>query len=444
MGHNMNMVKRLTVTGVLFLMVLAWGTPSWGSVKIVKYISPLQGSFDVTTTSTDYTDLGTSYKVLFYWDSSKYTSPTVYFEAVLASSNASGTAYAKLYDVGAGSEVASSEVSVSGTTYTRVRSSAITLTDGNEYKVIIKSSDGSYTTKLRDCRLVIVQDAASISATETHVTLSPYHSTSTATSGSGEETPYDQRFYYNSADWDGTVTVLFEATLSNPTTPGKPATATLWDFTANTAVAGTVNNGGNSMTRGAATVTLTSGHHYGVKLKATTGGTAYLSSAKLVFQQSGTITKTQSHIPFIYYGTQATGSSYSDFSFPVQFDPASWSGVSNAYFHQVSSSPNSSDKTNIIFTQLYDSTGSAALDERRWSSNDGSDASWTTLGPSSPLAMPTSASTITTRLKHPGTTSGYTANRLVIQTYIGTSAKIVKEVHLQSGENLSNAGWSWS
>ena len=130
---------------------------------------------------------------------------------------------------GAGSEVASSEVSVSGTTYTRVRSSAITLTDGNEYKVIIKSSDGSYTTKLRDCRLVIVQDAASISATETHVHLSPYHSTSTATSG-GEETPYDQRFYYNSADWDGTVTVLFEATLrsSNPRKSGNRHTLGLY------------------------------------------------------------------------------------------------------------------------------------------------------------------------------------------------------------------------
>ena len=62
---------------------------------------------------------------------------------------------------------------------------------------------------------------------------------------------------------------------------------------------------------------------------------------------------------------------------------------------------------------------------------------WTTLGPSSPLVMPTSASTITTQLKHPGSTAGYTANRLIIQTYIGTTAKIVKEVHLQSGEDLS-------
>jgi hypothetical protein len=441
-GHSANAWKKLAVAAAIFAAFLAWGDSSWGNVKIVKYISPLQGAFDRTTTNTTYEDLGEDYKVIFNWDSTKYTSATVYFEAVLASNNASGTAYAKLQVQGGATEVNNSEVSVTGTTYTRVRSSAITLTDSTQYKVIIKSNNGSYTTKLRDSRLVIIQDTSSMSATETHVLLSPFYSTTTS-SGSGNETTYDQRFYYDSSQWDGTVTVLFEATLRNQTAP-KTATATLWDFTSGTAVAGTVNNTGLSMALATQSVTLTSGHYYGVKLKTTSGGTARMSSAKLIFQQSGAITKTQTHIPFIYDGTQATGSSYSDLSFPVQFDPANWSGVSNSYFHQVSSKPAGTDLTNIIFTELYNSTGSSSLDERRWGSPDGSSSSWTALGPSSPMAMPTSASTITTRLKHPGTTSGYTANRLIIQTCIGTTAKIVKEVHLQSGENLPASGTSWT
>ena len=75
---------------IALLTVLLSADCSWASVKIVKYISPLQGAFDRTTTNTTYEDLGEDYKVIFYWDSTKYTSATVYFEAVLASSDASG------------------------------------------------------------------------------------------------------------------------------------------------------------------------------------------------------------------------------------------------------------------------------------------------------------------------------------------------------------------
>jgi hypothetical protein len=58
---------------------------------------------------------------------------TWYFEATLKATV--GTARAKLYDVTAASYVTDSEVTTTSSTKTRVRSSAITLTDGHTYEV---------------------------------------------------------------------------------------------------------------------------------------------------------------------------------------------------------------------------------------------------------------------------------------------------------------------
>ena len=93
----------------------AIATNSSSTYKLEKHIAPLQGDFYMSTTNTNYADLGTDsagYAVIFNWDATKYTGATVYFEAVLKSWSASGTAYAKLYDVTASSEVANSEVSI--------------------------------------------------------------------------------------------------------------------------------------------------------------------------------------------------------------------------------------------------------------------------------------------------------------------------------------------
>ena len=204
----MHALKKMTIAGAVFLAFFGWAEGSWGNIKIEKNISPLQGIPDRTTVDIAYADLGDS-KVIIYWDAAKYSSPTVYFEAVLASSNASGTAYAKLQEEGSSTEVSGSEVSVTGTAYTRVRSSAITLTDGMQYKVITKTDNASYTATLRASRIIIAQDASAITATETNIFLSPYYSAGITQL----ESTYDQRFYYDSADWDGTVTILFEATL---------------------------------------------------------------------------------------------------------------------------------------------------------------------------------------------------------------------------------------
>ncbi len=69
-----------------------------------------------------------------------------YFEAFLLAASGD-TARARLYDITADAAVANSEVTTTNTAVTRVRSSAITLVDGHDYKAQFGSTlaDTGYT-----------------------------------------------------------------------------------------------------------------------------------------------------------------------------------------------------------------------------------------------------------------------------------------------------------
>ena len=310
--------------------VFAIASNSTSTYKLEKHIAPLHGSFDATTTGTNYADLGTTWlgkTVFVYWDATKYTGATVYFEAVLKSNNASGIAYAKLYDVTAAGEVANSEVSVTGTTYTRVRSGPISLTSGNQYKVIIKSNNASYEASLRASRLIVLQEASSISATETYILLHDKINKGAAYGNS----PYTQSFNYDSSRFDGTVNVYFEATMMTDAGTGY---ARLYNNTDGAEVANSeITTTSTSMVRvRSSALTLSSGKEYTMQLKGESTNTTYITSAVLIIQQSGTITKTETHFPIITAYNTASGTSYADSYFPLYYDPGNWSRVSNTFF----------------------------------------------------------------------------------------------------------------
>ncbi len=116
--------------------------------------------YDLNTSGLSYT--ATSYTAGSTWlyliPANIARASTVYLEAVMSSSNASGTTYAKLR-VG-GSEVSGSEISVAGTTPTRVRSgdlaSLLTGTSEVIVEAVVKSNSGSYTTVVNAIRLIVV------------------------------------------------------------------------------------------------------------------------------------------------------------------------------------------------------------------------------------------------------------------------------------------------
>jgi len=117
------------------------------------------GSQDLmpSTTSTSYVEsVGTNCDTSkFKFNSSDFDGTvSIYFEANIYTSGSSYTGYAALFDQD-GNQVSGSEVSVTGTVLTRVRSSAITLTDGYVYHPRVKTSGG--TAYFADIRLIIKQ-----------------------------------------------------------------------------------------------------------------------------------------------------------------------------------------------------------------------------------------------------------------------------------------------
>ncbi len=289
-----------TLTFFLFLSpAFLW------AVGIEKQIGPLVGA-DSSGAQTSYADLGNG-TVYIHWDSTQYTGATVYFEALLESSNGSYTASAALYTSG-GVQVAGSPVSTTSTSYTIQRSGPITLTNGTDYKVMAQISNASGTWSVRAARLIVVQNWTNLSNIETYV---PFVGYTTSAATSATTIPNQPSYYYDSSHIDGTVTAYFESTLW--ATSGQTAYARLYNMTDRAAVANSqISTTNTSKTRvRSAAITLTTGKEYVVQ-QWTSGGTGYLSSAVLIIQQSGSISITESHIPFVLTGQATAATSYTD------------------------------------------------------------------------------------------------------------------------------------
>jgi hypothetical protein len=430
----MSSLKKLTILMAIFISTLAWISPSW-AVIIEKQIAPLQ-SRDATILSGSWSELAYEYdKTSIYWDSTEYTSPTVYFEAVLkhGAGSVACSAYAALW--GPSGSVTDSQVSTTSSAYTRVRSGPISLTDGQEYRVKVRECSAAYVSTMRSSRLIVVQNSSTISATETYIHLNSY-GTSTATTYT---TPgWTQPFFYDSSNFDGTVNIYYEVMMYNNTT-GKTAYAQLYNATDSGAVTGselTLSSTNATATRLRTTnpISLTTGKEYVIQLKTQTGGTTYHCTSKIIIQQSGSISQTESHVPIIPAAYGGGSTTYTNNEVYNYFDPANWSDVINTYFHQVYSDSSSGA---VRFTQLYNYTDSTEIDHIAWSGT-----TWTRLR-SSPLAMPSTAKTLTAQQKY-SSSGGYSCDRLIIQTSFSFKAKLEKQVHLQTVEDRSTTSSTWT
>lgn len=158
-----------------------------------------------TTTGTSYTDASNS--GIYLWDANQFDGTVaVYFEAYLSGQTVSDTAYAQLATTG-GSAVSSSEVSSTGSTDTRVRSSAVTLADDTEYVCQIKTS--SSTGRVRAARIIIVQTATP-TKTESYY---PTNSAVTIASGTTEVSDFSKA-YYDADEWSvSSLSAYFGGTL---------------------------------------------------------------------------------------------------------------------------------------------------------------------------------------------------------------------------------------
>ncbi len=208
--------------------------------------------------------------------------PTVYFEATIQNSNAStGITDAQLYDITAAAAVTNSPITLTGasaTTYTRVRSSAITLVAGHQYKVQVRVAN--FSGNIVNAKIVLDQNFASgISATEVVQT---YNNTKVT----GTTTSYVSQNYlnnYTSGNFSGTtITRYLDTTMFFTVKSG--STLAFVQFDQGT---GEVSTTATTATFKRASVTEPSDANHDVQLKIDAGtGTATSNVTNLVIQMS--------------------------------------------------------------------------------------------------------------------------------------------------------------
>jgi len=166
-----------------------------------------------TIFASDYQGEGNqNFEPKFTYDSTKWADTNFYLEATMVSSDASGTAYCDLYDETSSSQVSGSERTVTGTTVTRSRSSALTLTDGHVYRVRVKSP--SYTSYIHHAFLVALTSAGA-SVTKFSDYTETWGEDDSTFSGSGTEHT-NNTYYIPDAYNGGTFAWFLHMTGKNP------------------------------------------------------------------------------------------------------------------------------------------------------------------------------------------------------------------------------------
>jgi hypothetical protein len=393
--------------------------PTGGSYKMEKQVEMQMVA--KTTASTSYFD--TDNQQFFYHQSGNYDTPgTVskfYFEAVIRASSGA-TAYAALYTAG-GSYVTGTEVTTTSTSFTRVRSAEITLTNNTEYRLRIKTSSGG-TGYLRNARIVVLQSSADrITKTETHALISGYNEYMEGGSGCCYVEPtYDppHRFYLDKAKFAGTVSAYFEAVVG---VTGGTGYVRLYD-TDGTAYGDQLTTTSSSPTRvgGAGSTniwsSLTSGKTYTLRVKVSEDDySMYVYGAKLIIVQSDAtnITKTES-----YYHLDIMGQSYSDASYTQtynynQFNPGNWGPNTPTYYFEAINARNGIQAI-TGYMQLYNYTDTSEITS--FSMSPVQDPPTRTR--SSAITMPSATKTLELREYKTGGSSGLyvVASRAIVQS----------------------------
>lgn len=312
------------------------------TVKLEQQINIIDQIY--STSATGYSPTTNSLG-LVKWTSGNYSGTVaVYFEAVICNSGyndgkttTNQTTYAALY-TSAGSVVTNSEVSVTqqGCSYSRQRSSAISLSNGTDYSVKIKSSHQSAIAYIRAARLIVVQsDPTWLTKTETQVEVGYSGSTSTSTYS---EFTYPKYYYYDQDKFSPVPTIYFEATLSTNDT-GSTAYAALSSDGCSTTVFGSeVSVTGTTwgLARTSSSISLSDNTQYTVCLKRSTAGYGYIANAKIILVQSdasngiSALETTQHFVNAVFasasYGTYSKYLNY--------YDSANFSGGNFAYYHE--------------------------------------------------------------------------------------------------------------
>jgi len=221
------------------------------TTKITGTETQVEIGANTTSTATSYTNL--TDKKIWRYDSSKYSpAPTTYFEAVLSNDTAGQTSYVALYTDGAAcsSQVTGSEISVTGTTWSWVRSNSISLSSGTDYTVCIKTS--ANTAKMTNAKIIMDQSDATNGVRDVELYQSQVNAimtdADTTYTSSYKFTGFNPGIHASQITFEGgTFNYFYESTMKTSAGTGY---ARLYNSTAGTAItSGEITTSSTSYTR---------------------------------------------------------------------------------------------------------------------------------------------------------------------------------------------------
>jgi hypothetical protein len=287
-GYNEFMTRLLFAVFFLCLWFRTVTTPIL-SVVLEQQINLITQEFS-TISSTDVpTDNSLG---LIEWDGAKFNHETVYFEAIIKCDTCSGgnsQASVSLYNSG-GVVVTGSTLTSTSSTYTLVRSNAITanLTNNTNYTTQLKLDATSGTAYLQAARLIVVQNNSRITDTRTHIEIG----NTTYTSNQAREIiNHPKRVSLDLTRFSPTPAIYFEATLKS-TGGGAYAYAALSTAADCSSIVtdSEVASLGTSWERTRSNaISLSSNSVYHVCIKGEQGYDAHISNAKLILDQSNSL-----------------------------------------------------------------------------------------------------------------------------------------------------------
>ena len=250
------------------------------------------------------------------------------------------------------------DYSYSGYDYARIRSgNEISLADLTNYTVKVRSADSSTTGYIVDAKLVVAQAAGGgITDTETSIELGNSETT-TGTSYAMLASP--KVYYYDSANFSGTPSIYFEASMKG-STGGVTARATLSSTsTCSDIIPGSevsVTGATWTLSRSEKLSIIPSDREYFVCFK-TSSGTASMANAKLIIDLTGTLDKIQTVQQLLNASATDNDSSYTPQNPLNLLTKANFAGDDIHYYYEAVMKTSSGTG----YTQLYNSTDAGAV-----------------------------------------------------------------------------------
>lgn len=301
---------------------------------------------------------------IYYYDADDYDQVSgIFFTASLSAGTGGGNvAYMELYNFTDSTSVTGSEISTTSTTLVSVTSGDIevNMTTAKEYLTRWKQDDGAGGTPSNNCSfnkatILIKQDGA-ITKTRTDIELGEDNdvpSTSyTAPTNYGI-------FLFESARFDGTVTVYLEAVLRCQSS-GDTTYGALYDITAAAQVSSSeVSHTGNTTKtrKRSGAITLVDGHEYRPDIKGTATNDD-VASVSIIIKQTGTPTKTDCYIPILNTSSSGTGSTYAYQNRYLDFDDSDYDGDTKTFKYEATLN---SSAGNTAYYNLYNDTDTTEL-----------------------------------------------------------------------------------